>query len=231
MLTYAVRHAQSRFNTGQDSNLNSDLSDLGRRQAVALARRFAGVTIAAIYSSPFNRCLQTASPVAQALGLPVRIRPELCEFHNLPQGSPPPLEIPSIDAILAAHPGVVLDPDFRGPVLWPRLDESRADMIARLRAFAGYLKSRWTALTETVLVFSHGSPIARLVDAWISDAPGPSFRFIIDNATVNALRYADSVSSLICLNETSHLLGLEPPAQANHDAGGHIKPQAPSSYW
>ena len=231
MLTYAIRHAQSRFNTGHDPGLDSDLTDLGRRQVEALARRFSGAPVAAVYSSPFKRCLQTAIPVARALGLAVRIRPELCEFHNLPTGAPPPIELPDIAALVSAHPGVMPDPDFAEPVRWPRLDESRSDMIARMRLFAGHLKTRWIGMDDTVLVFSHGSPIARLVDAWVSEAPGPSFRFIIDNATVNALRFAGGIASLICLNEASHLQGLEPPAQANLDTRGLIKPQAPSSYW
>lgn len=47
------------------------LNDRGRDQATRLAEQLAQQPISAIYSSPMERCLQTAEPVAAALGLPV----------------------------------------------------------------------------------------------------------------------------------------------------------------
>jgi probable phosphoglycerate mutase len=49
------------------------LSAQGRRQAEALARRLAELPLAAIYSSPLERAVQTAQPLAARLGLPVQI--------------------------------------------------------------------------------------------------------------------------------------------------------------
>jgi broad specificity phosphatase PhoE len=47
------------------------LNDAGRRQAAALAGRLGGLPIAAIRSSPLERAMETAQPLAAALGLPV----------------------------------------------------------------------------------------------------------------------------------------------------------------
>src|SRR5690242_16441618 len=47
------------------------LSELGRRQAEALAARMAAVPLAAIYSSPLERAVRTARPTAERLGLEI----------------------------------------------------------------------------------------------------------------------------------------------------------------
>lgn len=55
------------------------LSRRGRDQAEGLAERVAGVRLDAIYSSPLERCMETAEPVAGAAGLPVRTLPGVLE--------------------------------------------------------------------------------------------------------------------------------------------------------
>jgi probable phosphomutase (TIGR03848 family) len=57
------------------------LNDEGRAQAQALAARLEGVPIAAIYSSPLERAVQTAEPLAQARGLQIHVRDGLGELH------------------------------------------------------------------------------------------------------------------------------------------------------
>merc|ERR1719195_30835 len=43
--------------------------------------------VAHIVSSPFVRCVQTAQPVAEALGLPIKIEPGICEIlQTFPPG-------------------------------------------------------------------------------------------------------------------------------------------------
>ncbi len=57
------------------------LNDNGREQARQLTSRLAHLPIAAVYSSPLTRCIETAGPVAQARGLPVIQLPELGEVR------------------------------------------------------------------------------------------------------------------------------------------------------
>ena len=49
-----------------------DLDDRGLAQAAALAERFRPVRLAAIYSSPLERCVQTVEPLAASKRLEVR---------------------------------------------------------------------------------------------------------------------------------------------------------------
>jgi probable phosphoglycerate mutase len=55
------------------------LTERGREQARALVTRLDGVPVEAIYSSPLERCRETATPLARARGLRVRARRDLLE--------------------------------------------------------------------------------------------------------------------------------------------------------
>jgi len=55
------------------------LNERGRAQAAELVRSLADVPIKAIYSSPLERAVETAAPLAQAKGLEIQIRPGLLE--------------------------------------------------------------------------------------------------------------------------------------------------------
>jgi probable phosphoglycerate mutase len=55
------------------------LNKNGRAQADALAEKLKDASIKAVYSSPLERAIETAEPLAQALGLQVVARPGLIE--------------------------------------------------------------------------------------------------------------------------------------------------------
>jgi probable phosphoglycerate mutase len=57
------------------------LNDKGCAQAQAVAERLKSVPIKAVYSSPLERAMETAEPLAKALGLEVIQRPGLLELH------------------------------------------------------------------------------------------------------------------------------------------------------
>ncbi len=56
------------------------LNERGRAQAQALAQALGQVPIKAVYSSPLERAVETAEPIARKLGLPVRRVPGLLEI-------------------------------------------------------------------------------------------------------------------------------------------------------
>lgn len=56
------------------------LNEAGRRHAQELAEALYRAPIKAIYSSPLERAVETAEPLAQALHLPVNLRPGLMEI-------------------------------------------------------------------------------------------------------------------------------------------------------
>ena len=56
------------------------LNEKGRQQSQAVAERLAGAPVKAIYSSPMERALETAGPIAKSLGLEIVTRPGLIEI-------------------------------------------------------------------------------------------------------------------------------------------------------
>jgi broad specificity phosphatase PhoE len=77
-----IRHAQT---DAVDSGLSGrdavPLNQVGRAQAERLRRRLAAVNIAAVYSSPVDRALETAAGLAQERGLLVEPRLDLIEVN------------------------------------------------------------------------------------------------------------------------------------------------------
>ena len=57
------------------------LNEKGRGQAQALTQALAHAPIAAVYSSPLERALETAAPLAETRGLQVEIRPALIDTN------------------------------------------------------------------------------------------------------------------------------------------------------
>ena len=84
---------------------------------------------------------------------------------------------------------------------------------------------------DIVLLVGHGLPVARFIEAWLLDQPGPSFRFVMENAAVNALRFARGTASLLCLNDVMHLAGMPCPLGSFFATGGGFRPGPPKSYW
>lgn len=231
MLTIIVRHAESRNNTNEVQHPDSDLSALGREQADRIAARLARQRIAAIYASPYRRAIQTAQPLAGRCGLPIRLRPELCEYYGATRLDLTGFGLPDRTALSAEFAGVVADPDEAEPRAWPRLDEALAECVARQKRLIAQLRARWGAEDDVVVLFGHGLPVARFIEAWMLDEPGPAFRFIMENAALNVLRFAGGVRSMICMNDTRHLAGLAPSRGSGFGADGEILTRTPRDYW
>jgi probable phosphoglycerate mutase len=72
-----IRHGVTETTGKRLTSPDLTLSARGHEQASRLAEQLRGLPIAAIYSSPLARCLETAAPLAEATGLEVRTRPGL----------------------------------------------------------------------------------------------------------------------------------------------------------
>ncbi|KKQ75325.1 MAG: Alpha-ribazole phosphatase [Candidatus Woesebacteria bacterium GW2011_GWB1_38_5b] len=69
---YVMRHGQSTFNTGETHNdLNSRLTDLGRRQTYEAAERFKDIDFKAIFTSGLLRTKETAEIINQGRKLKI----------------------------------------------------------------------------------------------------------------------------------------------------------------
>ena len=64
---YLIRHAEK-----ADATANTELSNAGKLRAENWVKHFKGKKIAAVYSTDYNRTLQTAAPIAKQAGVEVR---------------------------------------------------------------------------------------------------------------------------------------------------------------
>lgn len=147
-----LRHGQSEFNlhftaTRKDPGIQDPkLTPLGHEQAAAAAAALAAEGITRILVSPYTRALQTAAPVAQALGVPVFVNAIVRERYAFACdiGSP-------VAALVSDWP----HHDFAHieDVWWPATEEPADDVIARAARFRAEMAAApdWS----NTLVVSH----------------------------------------------------------------------------
>jgi broad specificity phosphatase PhoE len=76
---YIVRHGQSEANAQGRYGMDTDLTELGRKQAKDVAEKFKEVKFDAVFSSPLRRAHDTAKTIAQEHNLAVITREALRE--------------------------------------------------------------------------------------------------------------------------------------------------------
>ena len=79
-----MRHCQAEGNVKRvfQGSLDTDISELGAKQLECLNRRFEGVKIDRVYSSPKLRAIKTAAAVVGNKGLEIYKRENLRELHG-----------------------------------------------------------------------------------------------------------------------------------------------------
>ena len=80
MRLFLIRHAEPEPLSDARPDRERPLSALGRAQAERLATALGGETLDALISSIMTRAIQTAEPLARALGMPVKQEPSLVEI-------------------------------------------------------------------------------------------------------------------------------------------------------
>ena len=199
---YIVRHAQSLGNAGvPKAGPNPGLSDLGRRQASALAEHVSSqAQVAEIWSSPFERAVETACAVAQAAGLRVRLEPAMHELFFPGWFDLETLRMPSLAEIAAAHS--LVDTDQDDEHWWPREPEDETALHRRLAGLAE--RVRRDGKPGTTVLVGHGASVAALTQALV-----PSYCALIaqvQNASVTEIHERDGTCDVIRFNDTSFQL-------------------------
>jgi len=160
-----LRHGQTEFNAGSrmQGQLDTDLTDLGRSQALAAAEVLAKRQPLLIVSSDLRRAYDTAETLAQCCGLPVDVDPRLRETHL---GDWQGLTHHQVDA---GFPGARLA--WRDDARWaPHGGESRVDVADRSMPLVAELvagERQWGTddAERPVVLVAHGGLIAALTAA------------------------------------------------------------------
>ena len=157
MRVYVARHGETTWNLAgrYQGRLESELSPLGARQALALADAMHGANVGRVVSSPLRRCTATAQPAAERVGAPVETDDRLIEIaHGTWEGR-------MRDELAANDP--VRYRAWRNDPAHVQFEngESIADVLERWRAFAASF-----APAAPALVVTHDAVVrVALVDA------------------------------------------------------------------
>ena len=167
------------------------LNKKGQEQARLLAEKLAGIPIKAVYSSPLERTMETAAPLAQALGLEVIPRPGLIEtdFGEWQGESLKKLNRLKIWRVVQNRPSLMRFPG----------GETFAELQMRYVRELDSICSQHEPKDILALV-SHADPI-RLAVAYFIGLPLDMFqRLSVGPGSISMLWITDSNSQLLALN-------------------------------
>lgn len=194
-----IRHAQTdavgSWLAGRSHDLS--LNQTGRAQAERLRTRLSSLNITAIYSSPMQRAIETAGPIARDRGLRVEPQMALVEV-NFGEWSGLPFDQ------LAADPRWVRFNRHRSLAEVPG-GERAADVLARIARALDETRARHP--NETVAFVSHADVI-RLAVLHVIGAPIDFIhRFEISPASVTALALSADTAAVLYVNDRDPLAG------------------------
>ena len=195
-----LRHGQTEHSAQRRYSGRGDLplTELGERQSAAAAARLSTTDgIAAVVSSPMLRARQTATPVADALGVPVSVHDGLIEtdfgawegltFAEARERDPDLHTRWITDTSVAAPDGESMDAVHR------RVRRVRDQLIAEHGG-------------ATLVVVSHVTPIKALLRMALDAGPSLLHRLHLDLASLSVAEfYPDGPASVRLVNDTSHL--------------------------
>ena len=179
------------------------LNATGRKQAADLAEALGQLPISAVYSSPLERALETAKPLAKALGLRVHRAPGLIESDvGAWQGEPVRRlrrskywNIVQVAPSRAGHPG------------GESFLQTQARIVGALESICASHKPK-----EHIACILHSDPIKLAVAHYIGLPLDHFQRLACDTASVTMLAVGPGSAQLIWLNRRPPFVAAMPTA-------------------
>lgn len=196
------------------------LNEEGRNQAAALSERLGDLPISAVYSSPLERCIETAQAVAGPRNLTLRVVDQIGEVrYGEWQGA----ELKE----LYKHelwPGVQFYPSGTRFPNGETLGEAQMRMVQALDTL------RAQHPKQIIAVFSHADLIKLALAYYIGVHIDLFQRLVINPCSLNALAFERMGPRLMALNDTGSLEHLrpKPEPQAGEAANGHVPAEGSS---
>ncbi len=201
-----IRHGETEWNRVERfrGRIDVQLNEKGRRQALAVARRLSSWPIAAIYSSPLERALQTAQPLAELCQISVSPLEGIVDIDYGAWAGLSPEEAasqyPALYRTWADNPHLVRFPDGES------LEQVRDRVLAALN------EVNVTHPEQTVALVSHVVVNRVLVLGAMGLGNASFWRIGQDNAALTILEALDGQYRLQLLNDTCHLESMDPEA-------------------
>ncbi|MGW7689583.1 histidine phosphatase family protein [Streptomyces asiaticus] len=214
-----VRHGRSTANTAgvlAGWTPGVALDERGTAQAAALPGRLAGVPLAAVVTSPLQRCRETLAPLLAA-------RPELplhpddrigeCHYGDWSGRKLAELADEPLMNIVQQHPSAAAFPGGESMrAMHARAVEAVRDWNARIEREHG--------ADAVYLMCSHGD----IIKALVADALGLHLdlfqRISVEPCSVTAIRYTPTRPFVVRLGDTGDFAGLAPREENSGNRGG-----------
>ncbi len=179
-------------------SLDVALSPEGARQADAIARTLMNEPLAAIYTSPRQRCTDTARILAAARNCTVEIVDALRELNF---GA---FEGRSYDDIAALYPDLYRQWMERPTETQFPEGESFRQMSDRVLAIARELRARHCGDSiDSIALVTHGGPIRIILADALGMPPANIFRIAQRYGAINRIRYSRETLTVEMLNSSS----------------------------
>ncbi|PZW36390.1 alpha-ribazole phosphatase/probable phosphoglycerate mutase [Thermosporothrix hazakensis] len=194
-----VRHGQTR--TSRDGyccgRTEVPLTEYGVQQAAALAERLRDEPIHALYSSPQQRAIQTATPLARITGLPLQQREELREmdfgsWEDLPRSE-----------LARRDPDLLAAWDRGSWRAWPPDGETPQAVLARLVPCLDEIVKTHTG--QTVLIVSHKTVLRLLIGHMLELNLRSSRRLEMEPTGLSEVHLQGDQATLVRYNDTTHI--------------------------
>lgn len=171
--------------------------------------------VARLYASGFRRAMETAQPISDALELPIRVWPEICEvgaaYENLEDGTTKGSPGMSRSEMARLFPGCVV-PDSVTEAGWNRRERKETDDEARDRASDAIyeLRKRAAAIeeSETHIVVSHSDFLNILFQELVAQDVTGRAQFVFNTCSLSAIDlFPGGGLHVVAINSRGHLPG------------------------
>ena len=191
-----VRHGLTDANTGgllAGWTPGVHLADRGREQAKALSQRLSAVPVAAVVSSPLERCQETAAAIVAGRDLDVVTDERLgeCRYGDWTGQELKKLVKDPMWKVVQAHPSAAVFPGGEA------LRDTQARAVAAIRDH-----NRDLGADATWIAVTHGDVIKSV----LADALGMHLdlfqRIVVDPCSVSVVRYTELRPFVVRMNDT-----------------------------
>lgn len=191
-----------------------NLNDRGREQTAKLVELLKEQPISTIYSSPLERCVQTAEPIAKAFGLEVVQETGVIEVDYGEWQGGNLNELSQLPEWLAVQ-------HYPSTFRFPGGETLHETQSRAVRAIDRIVQAH---PNEVVAIFSHGDVIRTTLAHYMGIPLDLFQRILIHTASISVIAFQNGRPMIICTNHTAELPKFEikqdePPSTKPEDVG------------
>jgi len=213
LIRHALTDATGKRLSGRTRGIH--LSEAGRDQARVLASRLDPLPISAAYTSPLERCVETARPFASARGLDVLVEPRLIEvaYGTWTGRSMGQLTRTTLWKQVQSSPSSVRFPDGE------TLTEVQQRSVSALNEIAA------AHPRGAVAVVTHADVIRLAVAHYCGVHIDLFQRFVVGTTSVSAVLLGDRIPRILRINDTGTLEDLAARAKTGRARRAGTRPR------